>query len=111
MPNSSPSEPIRTSLWRSGMDRLVTLAAAAAVLLVLLPLGAIFAYLVYKGVGALNWNFLTQIPKPVGEPGGGMANAIAGSVLILLIASAMGVPIGIGAGIIWRNMVGTAWGI
>ena len=99
MPNSSPSEPIRTSLWRSGMDRLVTLAAAAAVLLVLLPLGAIFAYLVYKGVGALNWNFLTQIPKPVGEPGGGMANAIAGSVLILLIASAMGVPIGIGAGI------------
>jgi phosphate transport system permease protein len=81
------------------MDRLVTLAAAAAVLLVLLPLGAIFAYLVYKGVGALNWNFLTQIPKPVGEPGGGMANAIAGSVLILLIASAMGVPIGIGAGI------------
>jgi phosphate transport system permease protein len=78
---------------------LVTLAAAAAVLLVLLPLGAIFAYLVYKGVGALNWDFLTQIPKPVGEPGGGMANAIAGSVLILAIASAMGVPIGIGAGI------------
>jgi phosphate transport system permease protein len=99
MPNSSQSEPIRTSLWRSGMDRLVTLAAAAAVLLVLLPLGAIFAYLVYKGVGALNWDFLTQIPKPVGEPGGGMANAIAGSVLILLIASSMGVPIGIGAGI------------
>ena len=99
MPNSSPSEPIRISFWRSGMDHLVTLAAAAAVLLVLLPLGAIFAYLVYKGVGALNWDFLTQIPKPVGEPGGGMANAIAGSVLILAIASAMGVPIGIGAGI------------
>jgi len=99
MSNSSQSEPIRISLWRSGMDHLVTLAAAAAVLLVLLPLGAIFAYLVYKGVGALNWDFLTQIPKPVGEPGGGMANAIAGSVLILAIASAMGVPIGIGAGI------------
>jgi phosphate transport system permease protein len=99
MPNSSPSEPIRISLWRRGMDYLVTLAAAAAVLLVLLPLGAIFAYLVYKGVGSLNWAFLTQIPKPVGEPGGGMANAIAGSVLILAIASAMGVPIGIGAGI------------
>ncbi|HXY11844.1 MAG TPA: phosphate ABC transporter permease PstA [Terriglobales bacterium] len=99
MPNSSDSGPIRISLRRRGMNHAVTLAAASAVLLVLLPLGAIFAYLVYRGVGALNWAFLTQIPKPVGEPGGGMANAIAGSVLILLIASAMGVPIGIGAGI------------
>jgi len=99
MPNSSESAAIRVSLWRRGMNHLVTMAAAAAVLLVLLPLGAIFAYLVYKGVGALNWSFLTQTPKPVGEPGGGMANAIAGSALILLIASAMGVPIGIGAGV------------
>ena len=99
MPNSSESLSIRINLWRRGMNYLVTMAAAAAVLLVLLPLGAIFAYLVYKGVGALNWSFLTQTPKPVGEPGGGMANAIAGSALILLIASAMGVPIGIGAGV------------
>jgi phosphate transport system permease protein len=65
----------------------------------LLPLGAIFVYLVYKGIGALDWNFLTQIPKPVGESGGGMANAIAGTAYILLIASAFGVPVGIGAGI------------
>jgi len=50
-------------------------------------------------VGSINWAFLTQIPKPVGEAGGGMANAIAGSVYILMIASVMGVPIGIGAGI------------
>jgi len=99
MPNSSESAAIPVSLWRRGKNHLVTMAAAAAVLLVLLPLGAIFAYLVYKGVGALNWSFLTQTPKPVGEPGGGMANAIAGSALILLIASAMGVPIGIGAGV------------
>jgi phosphate transport system permease protein len=99
MPNSCEVTPTRVSPWRRSMNHLVTLAAAASVLLVLLPLGAIFAYLVYKGVGALNWDFLTQTPKPVGEPGGGMANAIAGSVLILLIASAMGVPIGIGAGI------------
>ena len=47
----------------------------------------------------INWAFLTQIPKPPGEAGGGMANAIAGSVYILLIASTMGVPVGIGAGI------------
>jgi phosphate transport system permease protein len=87
------------SLWRRGKNNFVTFAAMAAVFLVLLPLGAIFAYLVYKGIGSINWAFLTQTPKPVGEPGGGMANAIAGSALILAIASVMGVPLGIGAGI------------
>ncbi len=87
------------SLWRRGMNALVTLAAGAAVVLVLVPLGAIFGYLIYKGMGSINWAFLTQTPKPVGEAGGGMANAIAGSVYILGIASVMGVPIGIGAGI------------
>ncbi len=89
----------RISLWRRGMNSFATLAAAAAVILVLLPLGAVFGYLVYKGIGSINWAFLTQTPKPVGEAGGGMANAIAGSAFILLIASVIGVPIGIGAGI------------
>jgi phosphate transport system permease protein len=87
------------SLRRRAMNNLVTGAAAGAVLLVLLPLVAIFVYLLYKGFGSLNGAFLTQTPKPVGEPGGGMANAIAGSAYILLIASTIGVPIGIGAGI------------
>jgi phosphate transport system permease protein len=87
------------SLWRRGMNSFATLAAAAAVVLVLLPLGAVFGYLIYKGIGSINWAFLTQTPKPVGEAGGGMANAIAGSAFILLIASVIGVPIGIGAGI------------
>ncbi len=87
------------SLRRRGMDLLATCAAAGAVILVLLPLGGVFGYLVYKGIGSINWAFLTQTPKPVGEAGGGMANAIAGSALILLIGSSMGVPIGIGAGI------------
>ena len=87
------------SYWRRGVNSLATFAAAASVLLVLLPLGAVFGYLVYKGIGSINWAFLTQTPKPVGEAGGGMANAIAGSAFILLIASVIGVPIGIGAGI------------
>jgi phosphate transport system permease protein len=87
------------SLWRRGMNGFATFAAAAAVVLVLLPLGAVFGYLIYKGIGSINWAFLTQTPKPVGEAGGGMANAIAGSAWILLIASSMGVPIGIGGGI------------
>lgn len=87
------------SLRRRIMDHVMTGAALLTVVLVLLPLGAIFAYLIYKGAGSINWAFLTQTPKPVGEPGGGMANAIAGSVVILGIASLMGVPLGIGAGI------------
>jgi phosphate transport system permease protein len=60
---------------------------------------AIFAYLVLKGAGSLNWAFLTQTPKPVGTAGGGMANALVGSLIILSIASLFGVPVGIGAGI------------
>jgi len=87
------------SIRRRVVDALATGAAGAAVLLVLLPLVAIFGYLLYKGFGSLNWAFLTQTPKPVGEAGGGMANAIGGSILILGLASIMGVPLGIGAGI------------
>ena len=70
-----------------------------AAILVLAPLGAIFGYLVYKGIGSLNWAFLTNTPRPVGESGGGMANAIVGSTMILGIASCIGIPLGIGAGV------------
>ncbi|HZR56707.1 MAG TPA: phosphate ABC transporter permease PstA [Terriglobales bacterium] len=87
------------SLWRRSVDNLITFAAIAAVVIVLVPLFAVFGYLVYKGIGSINWAFLTQTPKPPGEVGGGMANAIAGSALILAIGSIVGVPIGIGAGI------------
>jgi phosphate transport system permease protein len=73
--------------------------AGLAALLVLAPLAAILGYLVYKGVGALSWDFLTHTPRPVGEPGGGMANAIVGSSVVLGIGSIMGVPLGIGAGL------------
>jgi phosphate transport system permease protein len=77
----------------------MTGVAVLTVILVLVPLFAIFAYLVYRGVGSINWAFLTQTPKPVGEAGGGMANAIVGSVFILALASVLGVPVGVGAGI------------
>ncbi len=93
-------------------DHLATAAALAAVLLVLLPLTAIFAYLVQRGIGSINWAFLTRTPAPVGVPGGGMANAILGTGVILAIASAIGVPLGIGAGVFLseygRNRFGDA---
>jgi phosphate transport system permease protein len=87
------------SLRRRLTDHAMTSVAALTVLVVLLPLFAIFTYLIYKGIGSINLAFLTQTPKPVGEPGGGMANAIVGSMVILSIASVLGVPLGIGAGI------------
>src|SRR5436305_9441052 len=86
-------------LRRQLTDYFFTGLAAGLSVLVVGALIAIFAYLVLKGAGSLNWAFFTQIQKPIGESGGGMANAIVGSMMILAIASCMGVPIGIGAGV------------
>src|ERR1700736_1365994 len=86
--------------WRRRIvDHAMTGVASLTVILVLAPLIAIFGYLVYRGIGSINWAFLTQTPKPVGESGGGMAHAIVGSGVILGIASLIGVPFGVGAGI------------
>src|ERR1700751_2450082 len=111
MPDTDRKQ-LEISPWRRIKDHFATLFAVPPVVLVLAPLIAIFAYLVIKGVGSLNLAFLTQTPKPPGEVGGGMANAIAGSVLILAIGSLLGVPLGIGAGIylaeFGRNRFGDA---
>jgi phosphate transport system permease protein len=80
-------------------DKFFTGLAAALSVIVITALIAIFAYLVLRGAGSVNWAFFTQIQKPVGEPGGGMANGIVGSMMILAVASCIGVPIGIGAGV------------
>src|SRR5437899_7503552 len=72
---------------------LITLFA----LIVTVPLFLILGTVVYRGLPGMNWSFFTQIPKPIGETGGGMANAITGSLMILAVASAIGVPPGTGA--------------
>jgi len=74
---------------------LITLAA----LVVTVPFFLILGTVIYRGGSGLNWAFFTQIPKPVGEEGGGMANAIIGSVMLLGLASLIGVPLGVGAGV------------
>ncbi|MGA2755688.1 MAG: phosphate ABC transporter permease PstA [Terracidiphilus sp.] len=80
-------------------DKAATLLAVLSTLLVILPLVAIFVYLILKGASSLNLDFFTKVPAPVGETGGGMANAIVGSVTLLALASLIGVPIGIGGGV------------
>ena len=71
----------------------------ACALLVLLPLALVFYQVLKSGVGALNWAFFTQLPRPVGEAGGGMANAIVGTFELLGLAGLLGVPVGVCGGI------------
>ncbi len=87
------------SQLRGMADSMVTMLSILATVAVVTPLVAIFAYLVYKGASSLNLAFFTQVPKPVGESGGGMANAIVGSGVLLAVASVIGIPLGIGGGI------------
>lgn len=68
-------------------------------LLVIMPLAVILFYLVQKGASSLNWAFFTGVPKPAGSPGGGMGNAIVGTLELLLLASIIGVPVGVLGGI------------
>jgi phosphate transport system permease protein len=84
---------------RTATNYFISALSILATILVILPLIAILFYLVYKGASSLNLNFFTHIPAPVGEEGGGMANSIVGSGIILLLASLMGIPIGIAAGV------------
>jgi phosphate transport system permease protein len=73
--------------------------AAAAAGLVVLPLLLIFAFLLWQGASAVNVDFFTHLPKPVGEVGGGMANAIVGTLMLLALAAILGLPIGILGGL------------
>jgi phosphate transport system permease protein len=90
---------VANRIWRSTADRMATALAVLSTLVVVTPLVAIFAYLLYKGSSSLDWNFFTKNPAAEGAGGGGMANAIVGSGVLLALASAIGVPIGIGGGI------------
>jgi len=80
-------------------SRIAETLCGVAVLLALLPLAFILFYVIREGVGALNWAFFTQMPKPVGEAGGGMANAIVGTLILIALAAAFAVPIGCMCGI------------
>ena len=84
---------------RKSTNHLVTALAVVSTIIVLVPLVAVLGYLIYKGASSLNWAFFTHTPVPVGETGGGMANSIVGSGVVLGIASLMGIPLGIGAGV------------
>lgn len=80
-------------------DNAMTVISVAGTVMVLLPLFAILAYLIFKGASSLNLAFFTRLPRPVGEAGGGMANSIVGSGIVLALASLLGIPVGIAGGV------------
>ena len=85
--------------WRKFVSNFMLGMTGLCAFISVLVLFFILGYLVFNGGTSINWDFFTKLPKPVGEAGGGMANAIVGSGKILLLASLMGVPIGFLGGI------------
>jgi phosphate transport system permease protein len=85
--------------WRKFVNVLMLSLTGLCALIAVAVLFFILGYLVYHGGRDVNWNFFTKLPTPVGESGGGMANAIVGSGKLLLLAALLGVPIGVIGGI------------
>ncbi len=106
MLNSSQNISLYRRLTNGVAIGLISLGA----LIVTVPLFLILGTVVYRGIGGLNWAFFTQIPKPIGEIGGGMANAIVGSIMLLGLASLVGVPLGVGSGIFLAEYGRNKWG-
>ena len=80
-------------------DRLFKIVVAMLAFSTILPMFFILFFIAKNGIPVIDWNFLTRLPAPVGEPGGGIFNAIVGTLMLMLIASLIAVPLGIFAGI------------
>jgi phosphate transport system permease protein len=86
-------------IWRKSLNGLMLTLTGVAAFAVVAILFLILGYLIYNGGKSLSWDFFTQLPKPVGETGGGMANAVVGSLKLLLLAALIGLPVGVMAGV------------
>jgi len=105
-----PNPSLTISLPRRLSNGIALGLISCAALIVTVPLFLILGTVIYRGVGELNWAFFTQLPKPIGEIGGGMGNAIIGSLMLLAVASAIGVPLGVGAGVFLAEYGRNKWG-
>ena len=85
--------------WRKFKSALASTTAFVSAVLVITPLGLVFFHLVVNGASSLNWDFFTKLPAPVGAVGGGMVNAIVGSLELLAFAGAIGIPVGVLGGV------------
>ena len=85
--------------WRKIKSTLASTIAFVSAILVIAPLGLVFFHLLVNGAGSVNWDFFTKLPAPVGAVGGGMVNAIVGSLELLALAGAIGIPVGVLGGV------------
>lgn len=90
-------------------DKIMTGIIRLCVVLALIPLVSILGYVTWRGIGAVNVDFLTKLPAPVGATGGGMANSIVGSGIVVGLAALMGIPVGVLAGIYLAEYGRTNW--
>jgi len=90
---------MRGASRRRVLSNLIVGLCGLAVVLALIPLTLIFIYVIKQGFSSLNWDFFTKMPKPVGEPGGGMANAMLGTLFLIGLASVLAIPVGMIAGV------------
>jgi phosphate transport system permease protein len=98
--DASPFLPTpKCARWRRWKSAAITGVLVTCALTVIAPLFIIIYFLVVRGYSSLDWSFFTQLPKPTGEAGGGMANAIVGTMTLLAMAAAVGVPFGVFGGI------------
>jgi phosphate transport system permease protein len=98
---------VRHDAVRRWISTIVVWLCGLSVVLALIPLALILFFVISQGVQALNWDFFTQMPKPVGETGGGFANAILGSLMLIGIGAAFAVPIGVISGVYIAEFPGT----
>ena len=96
-------------IWRKGLNYVMLSLTGVAAFGVVSVLFLILGYLIWNGGTSLSWNFLTQLPKPVGETGGGMANAIVGSLKLLFLAAVMGLPVGLLTGVYLAEFGGSTF--
>ncbi len=92
---------------RRWVSRVFVSLCVAAVVAALAPLALVLFYVVVHGIGALDWNFFTKMPKPVGETGGGMANAIVGTLMLIGLAGLMAIPVGVLCGVYLAEFPGS----
>jgi phosphate transport system permease protein len=89
------------------LSHAVVALCVAAVLIALVPLALVLFYVVSQGITSLSWSFFTEMPKPVGETGGGMANAILGTLMVVALGGLFAIPVGIVSGIYASEYAGT----
>jgi phosphate transport system permease protein len=100
--------PVAWRAWRRRItSRIAVALCALSVIVALIPLGFILFFVVSKGILALNWNFFTKMPVPVGETGGGMANAIVGTLMMSALGALLAIPIGIISGVYMSEYAGS----